>query len=114
VLEPARVSRLQALAASLVVDEAVTAYAVRLARATREHAGLARGAGPRASIALIRAARAKGLLSGRAFATPDDVKAVALSVLRHRVSLSPELEIEGRDADSVIGDLLGEVQAPRL
>jgi MoxR-like ATPase len=46
--------------------------------------------------------------------TPDDVKAVALAVLRHRISVSPELEIEGRDADSVLQDLLGEVEAPRL
>ena len=114
VLEPARVARLQALAASLVVDEAVVGYAVRLARSTREHAGIARGAGPRASIALVRAARAKALLSGRGFAMPDDVKAVALAVLRHRVSVSPELEIEGRDGESVIADLLGEVEAPRL
>ena len=114
VMEAARVVRLQAFAASLVVDEVVIAYAVRLARATRENAGLARGAGPRASIALIRAARAKALLSGRGFATPDDVKSVALAVLRHRVSITPELEIEGRDSDSVLTDLLAEVEAPRL
>ena len=114
VMDAGRVVRLQAFAAGLVVDEAVVAYAVRLARATRENAGLARGAGPRASIALVRAARAKALLSGRAFATPDDVKSVALAVLRHRVSITPELEIEGRDSDSVITDLLAEVEAPRL
>ena len=114
VLEAARVSHLQALAASLLVDDAVTGYAVRLARATREHAGLTRGAGPRASIALVRAGRAKALLGGRAFVTPDDVKEVALAVLRHRVTLSPEMEIEGRDADAVLADVLGEVEAPRL
>ena len=114
VMESARVLRLQALAASLTVDDAVVGYAVRLVRATREHAGFARGAGPRASIALVRAARAKALLAGRGYATPDDLKAVALAVLRHRVSVSPELEIEGRDADSVLADVLGEVEAPRL
>ncbi len=62
----------------------------------------------------MRAARAKALLGGRGYATPDDLKAVALAVLRHRVSVSPELEIEGRDADSVLADVLGEVEAPRL
>jgi MoxR-like ATPase len=62
----------------------------------------------------VRCARARALMSGRAFATPDDVKAVALAVLRHRVSVAPELEIEGRDADSVLADVLAQVEAPRL
>jgi MoxR-like ATPase len=114
VLDPNRVAQLQAMAASLTVDDAVLGYAVRLARMTRNNAGISRGAGPRASIALVRCARARALMSGRAFATPDDVKSVALSVLRHRVTVAPELEIEGRDADSVLTDLLAQVEAPRL
>ena len=114
VLDPARVADLQSMAAGLTVDDAVLGYAVRLARTTRDNAGLSRGAGPRASIALVRCARARALMAGRAFATPDDVKSVALSVMRHRVAVAPELEIEGRDADSVLTDLLAQVQAPRL
>jgi MoxR-like ATPase len=114
VLEPTQVMALQRLASMLTVDDKVIDYAVRLARATRDHAGLTRGAGPRASIALIRAARASALAGGRGFASPDDVKQVALPVLRHRVSVSPEFEIEGRDADSILSDLLQSVEAPRL
>ena len=114
VLDPARVAELQSMAASLTVDDAVLAYAVKLARATRDNQGLSRGAGPRASIALVRAARARALMSGRNFATPDDVKSVALAVMRHRVAVAPELEIEGRDADSVLKQLLAMVEAPRL
>ena len=114
VLDPARVAELQSMAASLTVDDAVLAYAVKLARATRDNQGLSRGAGPRASIALVRAARARALMSGRNFATPDDVKSVALAVMRHRVAVAPELEIEGRDADSVLKELLAMVEAPRL
>jgi MoxR-like ATPase len=114
VLDPARVARLQSIAAGLTVDDAVLGYAVRLARTTRDNAGLSRGAGPRASIALVRCARARALMSGRAFATPDDVKGVALAVLRHRVAVAPELEIEGRDADSVLNEMLAQVEAPRL
>ena len=113
VVQPAHVQRLQSAAASLTVDDGVLDYAVRLARATRENGGLARGAGPRASIALVRAARARALVGGRPFATPDDVKSVAPSVLRHRVALSPELEIEGRGVDSVLADLLAQIEAPR-
>jgi MoxR-like ATPase len=96
------------------VDDRVLDYAVRLARGTRDNAALSRGAGPRASIALVRAARARALIGGLPFATPDDVKGVAPSVLRHRISVTPELEIEGRGADSVIADLLSQVEAPRL
>jgi len=114
VLDPARVGELQALAASLTVDDAVLGYAVKLARATRDNQGFSRGAGPRASIALVRCARARALMSGRTFATPDDVKAMALAVMRHRVAVAPELEIEGRDADSVLAEMLAQVEAPRL
>jgi MoxR-like ATPase len=114
VIDPSVVAGLQNLAASLTVDDAVLGYAVRLARTTRDNQNLSRGAGPRASIALVRCARARALMSGRTFATPDDVKSVALAVLRHRVSVAPELEIEGRDADSVLTEMLTEVEAPRL
>jgi len=114
VVDPARISRLQSLATRLVVDDRVLDYAVRLARATRDNAALSHGAGPRASIALVRAARARALMGGRGFATPDDVKSVAHPVMRHRVSVTPELEIEGRGPDSVIDDLLAQVEAPRL
>ena len=114
VIDPPHVSRLQSLASRILVDDRVLDYAVRLARATRENGALSRGAGPRASIALVRAARARAIMAGRAFATPDDVKSVAHSVLRHRISVTPELEIEGCGTDSVIGDLLGQVEAPRL
>ena len=114
VIDPSVVAGLQNLAASLTVDDAVLGYAVRLARTTRDNQNLSRGAGPRASIALVRCARARALMSGRTFATPDDVKSVALAVLRHRVTVAPELEIEGRDADSVLAEMLTEVEAPRL
>jgi len=114
VIDPSVVAGLQNLAASLTVDDAVLGYAVRLARTTRDNQNLSRGAGPRASIALVRCARARALMAGRTFATPDDVKSVALAVLRHRVTVAPELEIEGRDADSVLSEMLTEVEAPRL
>ena len=64
-------------------------------------------------IALVRAARAAALMAGRDFVTPDDVKQVALPVLRHRMALAPELELEGLSADSVLGRLVEQVDAPR-
>ena len=95
------------------VDAKVAEYAVRLVRATRGTTLMRHGAGPRASIALLRCSRALALLNGVDFVTPDDVKAMVLPVLRHRVILSPEVEIDGLGVDQVLGNLLEKVDAPR-
>ena len=105
---------MQKIASDLPLDDQVLDYAVRLARATRSWPGLAIGAGPRASIALVRGARARALLRGGDFVLPDDIKGCALAVLRHRVRLSPELDIEGLSVDQVLLQLLDQVPAPRL
>ncbi|MDX1369125.1 MoxR family ATPase [Pseudomonas sp.] len=105
---------LQKIASDLPLDEQVLDYAVRLARATRTWPGLILGAGPRASIALIRGGRARALLRGGDFVLPDDIKGCALAVLRHRVRLAPELDIEGLSVDQVLQQLLDQVPAPRL
>ena len=107
------VVQMQQIASGMPLDEQVLDYAVRLARATRSWPGLTIGAGPRASIALIRGARARALLRGGDFVTPDDVKGCALAVLRHRVRLAPELDIDGLEVDQVIKQLLDQIAAPR-
>ena len=113
-LQAKDVLALQKIASDLVLDDQVLDYAVRLARATRSWPGLAMGAGPRASIALVRGARARALLRGGDFVLPDDIKGCALAVLRHRVRLAPELDIEGLSVDQVLQQLLDQVPAPRL
>lgn len=113
-LQAKDVLALQKIASDLPIDEQVLDYAVRLARATRTWPGLAMGAGPRASIALVRGARARALLRGGDFVLPDDIKGCALAVLRHRVRLAPELDIEGLSVDQVLQQLLDQVPAPRL
>ena len=75
--------------------------------------GIALGAGPRGSLALVRAARAQAVLSGRDFVTPDDVREIAKPALRHRIALAPELQIEGQAPDDVLHALLAKVEAPR-
>ena len=97
----------------VTVAPEVRAYVVALVRATREEASLTLGGSPRATVALFRAARAAALLDGRAFATPDDVKAYAPAVLRHRVVLAPELEVEQRTPDDVLAAILDRVPAPK-
>lgn len=113
-LQAKDVQALQKIASDLPLDEQVLDYAVRLARSTRDWPGLVLGAGPRASIALVRCARARALLRGGTFVTPDDVKGCALAVLRHRVRLSPETDIEGVSVDQLLRQLLDQVAAPRL
>jgi len=104
---------LQRVTANLTIADQVLDYAVRIVRATRGWSGVAVGAGPRGGIALVRAARAAALLAGRDHVTPDDVKQMALPALRHRLTPAPELQIEGQDADAVLGALLESVEAPR-
>ncbi len=98
---------------SVKLVEDVVDYVVRLIRSTRETADLENGASPRAAIMLAHAARARAAISGRDYVIPDDVKALAPSVLRHRTILSPAAEIEGRQIDSIINGLVERTEAPR-
>ncbi len=111
--KPEDIIRLQKNASAIAIDESVSTYAVAIVRKTRQWSGIAIGAGPRGGIAILRCARALAFMSGRDFVTPDDVKNVALPVLRHRIILSPEMELEGFDTDRVISGLLEDVEAPR-
>jgi MoxR-like ATPase len=97
----------------VVVDEGVVGYVTALARATRDNPAVSLGASPRAAVSLLVAAKARALLSGRTFVTPDDVKGMAPACLRHRVLLRPEVEIEGMDVDAVLADVLSTVPVPR-
>jgi MoxR-like ATPase len=91
----------------------IVGYVVDLVRATRETADLETGASPRSAAMLAAAARARAVLEGRDYVIPDDVKALALPALRHRVILSPAAEIEGRKADEAIRALVDQTPAPR-
>ena len=90
----------------------VVAYIAAVIRATREDPALALGASPRAAVALLRISRAAAVLAGRDFVTPDDVKGLAPAALRHRLILSPELDVEGRTTDDVLAAVLLRVPAP--
>jgi MoxR-like ATPase len=107
------VQLLQAAAARQRVEPPVIDYAVRLARATRAWPGIAFGCGTRGAIALVRAGRAKALLAGRNFVTPDDIKDFALPVLLHRIALTPDAMLEGRRAPTLIGEIVDQTPAPR-
>ena len=106
---------LDAQAATAAVDavESVVQYAVALTRATRTHGAISLGAGTRGAISLVRMAKAYAFLDNRHYITPADVKRAALPVLRHRITLAPEVAISGQSIDTVLTSVLNTVQAPR-
>jgi MoxR-like ATPase len=113
IIKAETVQALQKAASLLTVNERVFDYSVRIVRATRTWPGIAIGAGPRGSIALIRAARARALGEARDFVTPDDVKAVALPALRHRIALAPDVQLEGQTVDRILMAIVDSIEVPR-
>ncbi|MFI8308852.1 AAA family ATPase [Streptomyces sp. NPDC085927] len=103
----------RAAVAKTTVSPEITAYVVDICRATRESPSLSLGVSPRGATALLSTARAWAWLTGRDYVIPDDVKALALPTLRHRVQLRPEAEMEGVTTDSVINAILTHVPVPR-
>ncbi|MFF8994330.1 AAA family ATPase [Streptomyces sp. NPDC014983] len=110
---PADLEAARAAVAGTTVSPEITAYVVDICRATRESPSLTMGVSPRGATALLSTARAWAWLTGRDYVIPDDVKALALPTLRHRVQLRPEAEMEGVTADSVINAVLAHVPVPR-
>ena len=112
VVDAEGLERLRQAVDAVRVEPRITAYITAIVRATRDAASLTLGASPRAGVALFKAARAAALLEGREFVIPDDVKLLAPAVLRHRVNLAPELELEGVTADQALKAILDRVEAP--
>ena len=102
VLAPEQILGMQQLVGQVHVEDELLDYVVRLAGATRQQARIFLGASPRASLALVQAARARALLQGRPFVIPDDIKALAVHVLAHRLVLTPEAEMEGAQRESLV------------
>jgi MoxR-like ATPase len=109
VLEPREILAMQELVHGVHVEHEVLDYVVRLSQFTRQHSRVYLGASPRASLALIQAARARALASGRPFVIPDDIKALAVPVLAHRLVLTPEAEMESVARESIIESALEQV-----
>ena len=95
------------------VEPALFRYIVEIVRRTRDWPALSLGASPRAAVSLMMVAKAVAALEERDFLIPDDVKSAALPVLRHRVIIKPEAELEGLDSDRVLGEIVGSVEVPR-
>jgi len=110
---PEQLAQLRAQMHAVRVDDAVLEYGLRIIRQSRSLPSLTLGASPRAALMLLQAAKALALLRGRDYVTPDELQVMAPTVLRHRLRLTPEAEIEGLSADSCIQSLLSQVEIPR-
>jgi MoxR-like ATPase len=104
---------MQAALEEVFVSEAIDRYIVALTQATRHDSRVQIGASPRGSLALMKLARTYAALRGRDFVTPDDVKAVAIPALAHRLILRPELWVTRVAEEDIVGDLLNKVPTPR-
>ena len=112
VANAAGLEQLRRVVEAVRVEPQITAYITAVVRGTRDAASLTLGASPRAGVALLKAARAMALVEGRDYVIPDDVKRLAPAVLRHRVSVAPELELEGVTADVALKSILDRVEVP--
>ncbi len=113
VMTPKLLAAAKSVLQSIRIHDDVVGYGTDVVRRSREHQGVLVGAGPRATQSLLLAGRALAAIEGRDFVTPDDVKAVAVSVIAHRLVLRPEYEVEGLGPAEVIESILQEVPVPR-
>lgn len=112
-LSPDEIRRCQSLVKQVVVEPQLLEYIARIIVGTRENAFLYMGASPRASIAILNAAKGFAAIRGRDFVTPEDIKEAAVPVLRHRVIVVPEREMEGISSEQIVGQILESVEIPR-
>lgn len=113
VLSVEQIEHYRSLVADVHVEDHLMEYIAHIIQQTRNNRNLMLGASPRASLAILSGAKAKAAISGRDFITPDDIKYVAKPVLRHRIQLTPESEMEGMTADRVVSDILELIEVPR-
>lgn len=113
VISGAQLAEFRSLVGEIHVEEKLMEYIARIVIHTRNNRNLMLGASPRASLAILAGAKAKAAISGRDFITPDDIKYIALPVLRHRIQLTPESEMEGGNADRAVAEILNAIEVPR-
>jgi MoxR-like ATPase len=112
VVRPSDLEQMKASVEDVFVSESIGRYIVSIVDATRSAPRVQVGASPRGSLALVKLARAKAVLAGREFVTPEDVKAVAVPALAHRIALRPDSWVAGIKGDRIVGEVLDSVPAP--
>lgn len=113
VLSPSDIAEFKKVVGQVHVEQELLKYIAEIVAATRKHVSLILGASPRASVSILVASKAFATMNGRDFVTPEDVKFIAVPVMRHRVILTPESEMEGISSDEIIKEIIDKVEVPR-
>lgn len=113
ILSKSQIIEYRAKVQTVHVEDHLFQYMAELVQGTRNHPGIFLGGSPRASIALLRASRAYAVLQGRDFITPEDIKFLVPPVLRHRIMITPEKEMEGVSAEDILKEVIDQVEVPR-
>lgn len=110
---PAQITEYRNITNQVIIDPKLVEFIAKIVNQTRNNASLYLGASPRASLAILRSAKANAAIMGRDFVTPEDIIEMAVPVMRHRIILTPEKEMEGFTADELINEIISRIEIPR-
>ena len=113
VISPAQIAEYRKTISQVIIDPQLVSFITKLVHETRSNPSIFLGASPRASLAILRASKANAAIKGRDFVTPEDIIEMAVPVMRHRIILSPEKEMEGASADELIHTMISNIEVPR-
>ncbi|HEY5370707.1 MAG TPA: MoxR family ATPase [Hanamia sp.] len=113
IITPAQITEYRNIIHQVIIDQKLVEFIAKIVNETRNNPSLYLGASPRASLAILRASKANAAIMGRDFVTPEDIIEIAVPVLRHRIILTPEKEMEGVSTDELIKDIVGKMEVPR-
>jgi MoxR-like ATPase len=113
IISPAQITEYRNIINEVIIDPKLVEFIAKIVNQTRNNASLYLGASPRASLAILRASKANAAIMGRDFVTPEDIIEMAIPVMRHRIILTPEKEMEGITADELITDIISKIEVPR-
>ena len=113
VISPAQIAEYRKTINQVIIDPQLVSFITKLVHETRSNPSIFLGASPRASLAILRASKANAAIKGRDFVTPEDIIEIAVPVMRHRIILSPEKEMEGASADELIHTIISNIEVPR-
>lgn len=113
IISPAQITEYRNIINEVIIDPKLVEFIAKMVNQTRNNPSLYLGASPRASLAILRASKANAAIMGRDFVTPEDIIEMAIPVMRHRIILTPEKEMEGIAADELITDIISKIEIPR-
>jgi MoxR-like ATPase len=112
-ISPAQISEYRSITNQVIIEPKLVEFIAKIVNETRNNSSLYLGASPRASLAILRSAKANAAIMGRDFVTPEDIVEMAVPVMRHRIILTPEKEMEGLSTDELVSDIISKIEVPR-